>query len=340
MGLSYSSFAEYFLPYELGEYIDHGASGRVFEAWKGYGSARTLYVCKRFYKSKIKFSALQREVALIQQAKNKHVVVVEGPWETWKEYQILIQPRADANLGAYLEKMEWSGERKKIFQWMWCLMVTLRDLHATNIYHRDIKPDNILIYGSKILLTDFGISFCTDGKTKNFLTTTQGSYKYEPPESQVANDEESRWSIGKEGDVFSLGCVFYEMLLSIIPPALEKSYRVRKLDPPDTYESILFRTFTHPEEPDVFQVVSIDSDLEKKALAIIPANSKLLGQTEIYFNMVVECMMVFDGARWTMEELVKEVARKTDVATQSDCCNWIRISDIPPEATVEQIRQK
>jgi len=79
-------------------------------------------------------------------------------------------------------------------------------LRANNVKHRDIKPQNILVHKSNVLITDFGLS-------RDSLDTTSGdtlfTRRYVPPELVM---QEQR--IGS-ADVWSLGCVFLEMAAAL-----------------------------------------------------------------------------------------------------------------------------
>ena len=90
--------------------------------------------------------------------------------------------------------------------------------------HRDIKPANILIHRDNILFTDFGISYTRpDIVAEPQKTETWGTYEYIPPEI-VRYDGPREWRMraDEKGDIWSLGCVFYEMLERATPsPVLE-----------------------------------------------------------------------------------------------------------------------
>ena len=90
-----------------------------------------------------------------------------------------------------------------------CLSQALSYLHESDVRHKDIKPENILIDDSgSVILTDFGISRRFP-KHSSHITNTDWKFtrKYASPEimkgKRVPRDDPS--------DVFSLGCVFLEM---------------------------------------------------------------------------------------------------------------------------------
>jgi serine/threonine protein kinase len=68
-------------------------------------------------------------------------------------------PVADCNLAEFYHSVPTSQDKLSLQRsFFGCLATTLTYLHDSQVRHKDIKPQNILVYKSKVLLTDFGIS--------------------------------------------------------------------------------------------------------------------------------------------------------------------------------------
>ena len=85
----------------------------------------------------------------------------------------------------------------------------LQFAHAAGIVHRDIKPSNIMLSSGHARVADFGVAGSVDRDGEDRLTATGlavGSPAYMSPE-QAGGEP-----VDRRTDIFSLGCVLFEML--------------------------------------------------------------------------------------------------------------------------------
>ena len=105
--------------------------------------------------------------------------------------------------------------------------------HARGVVHRDIKPENILLEDGHAVVTDFGIARAVSAAGGDRLTETGlaiGTPLYMSPE-QAAGDRD----VDGRSDLYSLGCVLYEMLAGQVPftgPTAESITRQHLLTAP------------------------------------------------------------------------------------------------------------
>jgi serine/threonine protein kinase/tetratricopeptide (TPR) repeat protein len=107
--------------------------------------------------------------------------------------------------------------------------------HAQHLVHRDIKPENILLHEGEAMVTDFGIALAAgaaEGERLTEIGFTVGTPEYTSPEQAVGERQ-----LDARTDVYSLGCVLYEMLAGE-PPFTGRSA-----------QAIIAKRFTDPVQP-------------------------------------------------------------------------------------------
>jgi serine/threonine protein kinase len=94
-------------------------------------------------------------------------------------------------------------------------------LHEHHIIHRDLKPENVMLLpDGGVKLMDFGIAVdTTQGKmTWGSLSQSMGTPDYMAPEQIKGHRGDART------DLYSLGCMLYEMLTGRVPFPSENIY--------------------------------------------------------------------------------------------------------------------
>lgn len=117
-------------------------------------------------------------------------------------------PVADCNLFEFYGLASRSADKASLLRsFFGCLANALRYVHNSRIRHRDIKPHNILVKADRVFISDFGIALDWENLSRSTTTADSGkTWPYAAPE--VARYEKRNTS----ADVWSLGCVFLEMV--------------------------------------------------------------------------------------------------------------------------------
>ena len=137
----------------------------------------------------------------------------------------------------------------------------LAHAHGRGVIHRDIKPANILLRDGRVQVADFGIALAVQQAGGARLTETGlslGTPHYMSPE-QATGDR----PLDGRNDVYSLGCVLYEMLAGE-PPHVGP-----------TAQSILSKILTEEPRPLRELRVAVSPGLEAvitRSLAKLPAD--------------------------------------------------------------------
>ncbi|KAF5291455.1 hypothetical protein FQR65_LT01766 [Abscondita terminalis] len=109
---------------------------------------------------------------------------------------------------------------KVLFYWME-MLYAVQEIHKNGIIHADLKPANFLQVDCGLKLIDFGIaSRIKDDETSIVRNHVVGSFNYISPEALTNNSGgmdttslgEVNYKINCKSDVWSLGCIFYELL--------------------------------------------------------------------------------------------------------------------------------
>lgn len=92
------------------------------------------------------------------------------------------------------------------------LLLALHESHVGGIIHRDVKPENLLMFGETIKLGDFGVGRTLLRPTMMRTQALVGTALYASPE-QLSMP----LLVTAKSDLFSVGVVLYEMLMGIVP---------------------------------------------------------------------------------------------------------------------------
>jgi len=155
-----------------------------------------------------------------------------------------------------------------VFKYLLQTLHALRAAHATRVYHRGLKPEQLLIDGyGNVKVTDFGFTRIVerDQAVIRQIYVGMGNVAYMAPE--LYSDP---LSAGAQADIYALGIIFYELLTRKLPG--------RRSPMPSQINSALPRGID-----DIFDRMTRDSRTERYASVddILEDIDKLEGMDEL-----------------------------------------------------------
>jgi serine/threonine protein kinase len=170
-----------------------------------------------------------KEIRHLQELQHRHTVRLVGTYMLKKNLSILMYPATEYSLDGFLDVVYddlSSSQVSTTSRYLWCtqllqviacLVNAVAFIHAQNTKHMDIKPNNILVDYSggdsapKVFITDFGIARSYQSTEESFTDSPISCTRiYKAPE--VAQQT----TRGPPADIFSLGCVFMEILATLL----------------------------------------------------------------------------------------------------------------------------
>ncbi|KAL4747499.1 kinase-like domain-containing protein [Aspergillus terricola var. indicus] len=204
------------LRFEQQELLGRGSFGDVYKVIER--STRQVYALKQIPlgsdpdRRRVLEEKVRNECDVMRKLSHLHIINVSMSFVEQGQWSIIMDVVADINLRSYLEQCSRDNYRDSalaaMLPWFGCLTDALNFAHRCKVIHNDIKPSNILIEGDKIYLADFGLSsdFTALENSRSLEYIHYGTPEYKAPEMRPGQPP------SRKADVFSLGCVFTEML--------------------------------------------------------------------------------------------------------------------------------
>ena len=201
--------------YEIEREIGRGGMGSVYLARDTVltRSVTLKFIDRAFLDTAQNVRRFEREACAASALNHPNILTIHELGE-WNETRFIAAEFVDGETLRQKLDREFSLNLTEALGIATQIASALQATHAAGIVHRDIKPENIMIRPDGLVkILDFGIAKLTDKRTTDFTQTrtTQtglimGTPKYMSPEHARGQSVDSRT------DVWSLGCVLYEMV--------------------------------------------------------------------------------------------------------------------------------
>lgn len=228
--------------YELRRVVADGGMGRVYEGIDKQTNTRVAV--------KVLHADVASDEVSLERFKREYDISVQLPHD--HIVKVLDFQRDEAS-GVWLLAMEFlDGEELRVtikrdgvispgrlIRMLSQVALGLDEAHARQFVHRDLKPDNIFLCGTRegdiVKLLDFGSvkDKNKDAKKLTVLGTTIGSPFYMAPEQAQGLD-----TLDARADVFALGAITYECVVGKVPfngnngPSILLAILTKDPDPP------------------------------------------------------------------------------------------------------------
>ncbi|QDT56492.1 Serine/threonine-protein kinase PK-1 [Caulifigura coniformis] len=276
-------------PFQLEEKLGVGGMGVVYKAtYLKTGQKVALKMLAPDLTADPKVAKrFEREMEILQKLKHPNIIRYYGGSTTGNQRWYAMELIAGGSMDRIIKekgKIAWED----VIDYGIQIAMALEHSHAAGIIHRDLKPANLLLApNNTVKLTDFGIARDTDATALTQAGKTVGTMAYMAPEQITGKQPVSR-----KTDLYSLGCVLFEMLTGKTP-------------------------FEAPTQPEV---------MFKHLEAEPPSVRELAWQTPVWLEELIEELLAKDpndrpfdalAVQVKLQEVKKKVADKKTVVGET-----------------------
>ena len=145
-----------------------------------------------------------REISLLKELKHPHIVKLIDVIYTPKKLTLVFE-FLEQDLKKFIEVHQGNLETGMIRQLLMQLLSGLAYCHYRSVLHRDLKPQNLLVEKHTLKIADFGLGRAVGIPVKRY-TNEAVTLWYRAPDVLLGST-----SYNAGIDLWSVGCIFYEM---------------------------------------------------------------------------------------------------------------------------------
>jgi serine/threonine protein kinase len=228
--------------YEIRRVVADGGMGRVYEGIDKQTDARIAVKVLHddVAKDEVSLERFKREYQISSDLPHDHIVeVLDFQHDDVAKVWLLVMEYLDGEELRVVLKREKFLPPERIVRMLAQTAIGLDGAHAKQFVHRDLKPDNLFLCGTRegdvVKILDFGSvkDKNKDAKKLTVLGTTIGSPYYMAPEQAQGLD-----TLDARADVFALGAIAYECMCGTVPfpgnngPSILLAILTKDPDPP------------------------------------------------------------------------------------------------------------
>jgi serine/threonine-protein kinase len=228
--------------YEIRRVVADGGMGRVYEGIDRQNDTRIAVKVLHddVAKDEVSLERFKREYELASQLPHDHIVnVLDFQRDETAKVYLLVMEFLDGEELRVVLKREKFMPPERLIRMLAQTAIGLDGAHSRQFIHRDLKPDNLFLCGTRegdeVKILDFGSvkDKNKDAKKLTVLGTTIGSPYYMAPEQAQGLD-----TLDARADVFALAAIGYECMCGIVPfygsngPSILLAILTKEPDPP------------------------------------------------------------------------------------------------------------
>jgi serine/threonine-protein kinase len=207
--------------YELRRVVADGGMGRVYEGIDKQTDSRIAVKILHpdVAKDEVALERFKREYEISALLPHEHIVsVVDFQRDVVADTWILVMEFLDGEELRYVLKRDKVLPPERLVRMISQVAIGLDEAHTRGLIHRDLKPDNVFLCGTRegdiTKILDFGSAKdkASNKKKLTQLGTTIGSPFYMSPEQAQGLE-----TIDRRADVFALAAVTYECITGQVP---------------------------------------------------------------------------------------------------------------------------